>query len=80
MHKTSGRIDAHRSEAGGGYAGAGNMEGTSFAALVLLLVPAPQQGRREQALDDFKEFRTKVLVKNGQSVEFGQPMFRVNPA
>jgi len=23
---------------------------------------------------------TEVLVKNGQSVEFGQPMFRVNPA
>lgn len=23
---------------------------------------------------------TEVLVKNGQSVEFGQPMFRVQPA
>ncbi|MHC5544607.1 acetyl-CoA carboxylase biotin carboxyl carrier protein, partial [Singulisphaera rosea] len=23
---------------------------------------------------------TEVLVKNGQSVEYGQPMFRVNPA
>ena len=23
---------------------------------------------------------TEVLVKNGQPVEFGQPMFRVNPA
>ena len=23
---------------------------------------------------------TEVLVKNGQSVEFGQPLFRVNPA
>ena len=23
---------------------------------------------------------TEILVKNGQSVEFGQPMFRVNPA
>ena len=23
---------------------------------------------------------TEVLVKNGQSVEFGQPLFRVHPA
>ena len=23
---------------------------------------------------------TEVLVKNGQSVEYGQPLFRVNPA
>ena len=23
---------------------------------------------------------TEVLVKNGQSVEFGQPLFRVNPS
>ena len=23
---------------------------------------------------------TEILVKNGQSVEFGQPLFRVSPA
>src|SRR5262245_48458225 len=48
------------------------MRGSTAAALALLLAGPFLQGRREKALDDFKEERTRVLAECGQRhLEYG---------
>src|SRR5262245_45284995 len=48
------------------------MRGSTAAALALLLAGPFLQGRREKALDDFKEERTRVLALSGQRhLEYG---------
>lgn len=49
-----------------------SMRSTPLAALAVLLVSPVLQGRREKALDDFKEERTRVLSLSGQRhLEYG---------